>query len=179
MCHTFFSELLCYWRLALMRSDSGEKNVVCVPQPHVKLEARNIQQHKEFNSLFAPSVIAVCHLYSRELVVGIPWSVARTQLVCFLSMHYASEHTSTPSSWATASCPLDLEDSIFYGNRMFITVFIKIYHRTVSWASWIRSTRQQIHCNIILPHLHLSLPSCLLPGDFHSEILYIYIIYLC
>ena len=64
----------------------------------------------------------------------------------------------------------------FYGTRRFITALTSVRHLSLSWASPIQSTYPHptswISILILSTHLHLGLPSGLLPSGFPSKTLY-------
>jgi len=63
-----------------------------------------------------------------------------------------------------------------YGSPMFITMFTRACHSSLSWARWIQSTPSQpiyVRCILILSsQLCLGLPSNLFPSAFPTKILY-------
>jgi hypothetical protein len=68
----------------------------------------------------------------------------------------------------------------FYETWRFITVFIRVRHRSLSWLRWIQSTHShphflKIHLNIT-PHLRLNPPSHLFPASCPAQILLAFVI---
>ena len=64
----------------------------------------------------------------------------------------------------------------FHGTRKFITALKSVRHLSLSWASPIQSiyphTTSYRSTLILSTHLHLGLPSCLLPSGFPTKTLY-------
>ena len=64
----------------------------------------------------------------------------------------------------------------FHGTRRFITALTSTHHLSLSWASPIQSIYPQPTSwrtiLILSTHLHLGLPSGLLPSGFHTKTLY-------
>jgi hypothetical protein len=70
---------------------------------------------------------------------------------------------------------------VFYGSRMFITVFAKFCHRSWSWSKWIPSTPPKpiSSKSILIFYSHLDRPFLrgLLPSYFPTKIFYAFLVF--
>jgi hypothetical protein len=90
---------------------------------------------------------------------------------------YSTNFAELSPSWEADGCSPSQEISIFYGTQIFITVFTRALHCSVSWASSIQSTLSHSISlrSVSLPsfHLDLGLPSGLYSSFFFQiEIFY-------
>jgi hypothetical protein len=85
-------------------------------------------------------------------------------------------------SWEEASCAATQKLlSTFYATHMFITVFTRALHWSLSWARSIQSTSP--HSNslrstlVLSTHLRFCLPSGLFPSGFPTNVLYAFLFF--
>jgi hypothetical protein len=113
--------------------------------------------------------------------VGMTLSEIEPWLSCFTdwAIPAHSQVTNKLTPWSTAreanSRSAGQENPAFYGTLIFITVFTRARHQSLSWVRWIQSTHSnhisQRSILVLSSHLRLVLLRCLFPSGFQIKFL--------
>jgi hypothetical protein len=113
----------------------------------------------------------LCNLLLANVQVSEYCYPDRTYLITYLLLTYSVVQDIIWKADCHSPCQKNI--LLSYGTGRFITVFTQAYHWTLSWASWIQFTPSiPISLTLMLSsHLHLGLPSGLLPSGLPTKTL--------
>jgi hypothetical protein len=87
-----------------------------------------------------PGLSSIARVRFLHITVYAIWRWPKLYYLCFLFIFIFTNCLEFRLSWAVNSCPVLNKFPEFYGTRLFVTVFTRARHWSLSQATWIRST---------------------------------------